>query len=110
MSITNLYKLSVIVTPGGQIRQIADRSINPGIEELVIKGDGKISPQYYANMEQRPTARFSTTAINAVLSVMGSGFYAFSAAVDLYLAQLAAGGGLTGGANNKRITGTKGCI
>lgn len=110
MSIANLYKLSVVVTPAGQIHQLIDRSIDPGIQELVIKGDGKISPQYYANMEQRPSARFSTTAVHAALTALGSGFYPFSSAVDLYLGQLAAGGGISAGSAHRRITGTKGCI
>lgn len=110
MSVASLYKPSVIVTPAGQIHQMMDRSIDLGIAELVIKGDGKVSPQFYANMEQRPTSRFTTTAIFTALTALGSGFYVFSSAVDLYMAQLSGTGGITAGANHKRITGTKGCI
>jgi len=110
MAVSNLYKLSVIVTPAGQIRQLEDRSIDPGVEELVLKGDGKISPQFFSVMEQRPMFRFSTTAIAATLTSLGVGFYTFSAAVDLYMAQLSASGGLSGAGAHKRITGTKGCL
>ena len=31
MAVSNLYKLSVIETPAGQIRQLEDRSIDPGV-------------------------------------------------------------------------------
>jgi hypothetical protein len=111
MALTDLYKLSYIVTPAGTIHQLEDRSIDPGLQEVILKGDGKVSPQYFAIMEQRPAFRFSTTAIASVLTKLGSGFYPFTSAVDLYLAKLSnSGGGIAAGAVHKKVTGTKGCI
>ncbi len=104
MSLVNLWKPSVIVTPGGQINQITAGSVDPGIGLSLLRGDAKLSPQFAAVSGQKPTANFTSTAIKRVLDILGTTGVGYSAATYLYLAKKVLGGGLAVGANHARIT------
>lgn len=110
MPTSQLYKLSALSTPAGLVPSLMSRSINPGLEAYVLRGDGRISPLFRATMSQSPMFSATTVAIGAALTAFGSGFYAFSAAVELYLAKLVSGGGVGAGAVHAKVGGNKGAI
>lgn len=110
MSTTNIWKLSAIVTPAGQINQLTTRSINPGIERAIIRGDGRVNPIFAARIGQRPMLSFVTTDVAAALGTLSSGFYGFSSATTFYLTKLADGGGVAAGSAHATIALAKGCI
>lgn len=102
-----LYKLSAIVLPAGQIYQIISRDIDTGIQELLLKGDGKLSPQFVAVMSRRPAVRFTTTAIAAALTTVGSAPYASAVASDFFFTKYVDGGGVGSGATHAKLSAAK---
>ena len=110
MSIANLYMLSPVITPAGQINQIQSFEPDPGIETILHCGDGQVDYQFAAAMFQQPRLTFATTAIARALGLVGISGLAIAAATDFYFQKIAAGGTRTGGASSIKCTGTKGII
>ena len=109
MSTSFLYKMHALALPTGVIPQISSRSLNPGIERVMINGDGKINPEFYGLMARNPVLNCSTPAIYSALNTLG-GFYLFQTTATMYMAKLALGGGYVAGANHAKFTGSFGCV
>jgi len=110
MSTANLWKMHALVTPAGTIPQIRSRELNPGIERLLVIGDGKINPEFYGLMARNPMIKCSTLAINAAMTAIGQKMYSFSgAATTAYMAKLVNGGGYAGSGHAK-MNGSYGVI
>lgn len=110
MSISNLWMLGPVVTPGGQINQIKSYQPDPGIETLLECSDGQVDYNYAAVMMQSPKLSFETTAIARALALSGFAGLAIAAATDFWFQKIAPGGTRTGGLTSFKMTGTKGIL
>lgn len=90
--ISNLWKLSAVVTPGGTIGQIVDQDYAPNLQEIVEGGAGTINPEFTGVMEGKPMLSFTTTALHAALAIVGFNCYAIASATDFYFQSIAQGG------------------
>jgi hypothetical protein len=107
----NLFKMHALVTPGGTITQIRSRDLNPGIERLLITGDGKIHPEFYGLLSRSPMFNVTTTAVATALGIFGTNaFYSFTTTTAAYMAKLASTGGGYAGSGHAKFTGTTGCV
>ncbi len=102
-----IWKPSVIVTADGQINQITNSSIDPGISLNLLRGEGKIAPQFGAVGQRKPSASFSTTALKRVLDWIGSKGKYYTGGATMYLAKKALGGGFAGATSHVSLTAAK---
>lgn len=110
MSISNLYMLSAANVAAGQINQVKNYDLDPGIEEIVECADGNVDYEFAAVLLQSPKLGFSSEAIKRALDIAGIGGYSIAAAADFYLQKIAQGGTRTGGASSVKISGSKGLL
>lgn len=111
MSTSRAFTLGCVVTSAGQINQIADHSIDPGVETVILRGDGVVDPRFAAVMAQRPMLSFTTTAIARALGYAGiSGLGISGTTLDLYLQQYQDVGTRLSGANSVRARVSKGLL
>lgn len=104
MSLTALHKIGVIVTPDGQLNQLTARNIDPRITRLMLRGDGKVSPQFIATMAQDPIASVTTTAVKRFLDMISASGKGYTAATDFYIQKKTFGGTFAGALNHAKVT------
>lgn len=110
MSVANLWKLTAVVTPGGQISQITDQEYDTGLDEMLLSGSGQTDPTFAAVGQAMPMLGFTTTAIASALGICGLSAYAITSATDFYFGRVDQGGALASGAVHIKLTCTKGIL
>lgn len=110
MSTPYNYMLASVVTPGGQISQIVDQNIDPGIQEMIESGSGTPDTEFVAIGEAKPMMGFTSTAIAQALGICGLSAYAITSATDFYLQKIDQGGVRASGNSHIKLTMTKGLL
>jgi len=104
MSVSNTFKLHAIVTPDAQINQVTARRIDPGIQRMLVGGNGVLTAQMIVRMSQRPLMSITTTAVKRVLDMISMKGKAYTAAAcNMYFGKKDAGGALVAGANHLQL-------
>ena len=110
MSVANVWMLSAIVLPAGQVIQITDQDYRAGLSEILERGSGTVDNEFAAVGEAKPMLSFTTTALATVLGLVGLDGYAITSQTDFYFAQVAQGGMRGGAGTHIKMTLTNGMV
>jgi hypothetical protein len=99
--LSNLWILSCIELPAGNITQITDKDIDPGVQEMLEGGAGTLDTEFAAIGTQKPMISFTTTAVATALGIVGLSGYAFSSAANFWFQKILPGGARDGTAAMK---------
>ena len=101
------------------IDQVANQSIDPGIQEILSSGDGQVDPTHVATMQQAPRISFSTSKLATLLAEATSAFLLNGLKIDsdvtydgaeFWFQKIAEGGTRTAGANHIKMTVNEGLL
>lgn len=109
-AITKMYMLGPVVVAAGQVNQIQEYAVDPGIETVAHSSDGQVDNNLVAVLQQSPRFGFTTTAIKRGLDIAGIGGYAVAASADLYFQAIAQAGVRSGGTTSFRLRGATGLL
>jgi hypothetical protein len=107
------YSLYAIGIGSGEIHQVTEQFVDPGITEMLVAGDGTIYNEHASIVSLRPIVRFSSTDIATMLTLAGTLGLAISGAntpVILYFAKRAFGAGFASGSVHTKITVASGLL
>jgi hypothetical protein len=90
--LSNLWMLSCVETPDGDITQIQDKDVDPGVEELLVGGAGSLDTEFAAVGGQKPTISFTTSAVATALGLVGLDGYATASATNFWFQKVLLGG------------------
>lgn len=102
--------LYAVNTHLGLIDQVVEQNVDPGIEELVLAGNGAVDPSFAAVMQQAPGLRFTTTAIKKALDFAGINGVALAASIEFFFQQVALDGTRSTGLTHNKVAATNGIL
>lgn len=106
----DIHTLYAMQINGTLIDQIREQSVDSGLREIILGGDGAVDPTYAALMDIDPKMTFQTTAIAEFLAVCGINGLAISSNVVLYYQKTTEDGIRTAGSNHKSVTVAAGMV